>query len=279
MEAKPGGRLATVWHLVRRVLALYLLVVLVMALLENWLIFIPSPYPAGDWTPPGLAFEDANFEAPDGVRLHGWFVPHERPQAAILFCHGNAGNVTHRVEAIRLLGRVAGASVLCFDYRGYGRSEGRPSEAGVLADARAARVWLARRAGIVEKDVVLMGESIGGAVAVDLAADGARALILESTFDSLPNVAACHFPWLPVRWIMRTQLDSASKIGRYHGPLLQSHGDPDTIVPYRFGQRLFEAANEPKHFMTFPGVDHNDPRPPDWYRAIREFLAKLPKEG
>jgi fermentation-respiration switch protein FrsA (DUF1100 family) len=167
-----------------------------------------------------------------------------------------------------------------FDYRGYGRSAGSPSEAGVLADARAARDWLAKRAQIEPQQVVLMGESLGGAVAVDLAAaDGARALILENSFNSLPDVAAYHFPWLPVRWLMRTRFDSASKIGRYHGPLLQSHGQPDHVVPYAFGVKLFEAANEPKRFITYPGFDHNDGRPPAYFDELRKELEKLKNAG
>ena len=150
-----------------------------------------------------------------------------------------------------MLHRRVGVSVLIFDYRGYGRSEGKPNEAGILADARAARAWLADREKIAEADVVLMGESIGGAVAVDLAArDGARALVLESTFNSLPDVAAYHYPWLPVRWAMRTRLDSAAKIGNYHGPLLASRtATPTRSCRLRFGRRLFEAANEPKQFL------------------------------
>ena len=169
-----------------------------------------------------------------------------------------------------------GASVLIFDYRGYGRSEGRPSEAGVLADARAARSWLAAREKIAAKtDWCCMGESLGGAVAVDLAAaDGARALVLESTFSSLPDVAAHHYPWLPVHWLMRTRLDSRAKIAAYHGPLLESHGRPDTIIPFALGRRLFEAANEPKQFFTIPDRDHNDPRPDEYYDALAKFLAK-----
>ena len=121
--------------------------------------------------------------------------------------------------------------------------------------------------------MVLLGESIGGAVAVDLAArDGAKALVLESTFDRLPDVAAYHVPWLPVRWLMQTRLDSAAEIGKYHGPLFQVHGDADTIVPLEFGQRLFAAANEPKHFMLLPGHDHNDPMPTGYYFALAAFL-------
>ncbi len=171
-----------------------------------------------------------------------------------------------------------GASVLVFDYRGYGRSEGTPNEAGILADARAARAWLAGRAGIQADQVVLLGESLGGGVQVDLAAsDGARGLILLGTFSSLPDVAAAHYPWwLPVRLLMRTRLDSLAKIGRYHGPLLQIHGDHDSIVPLACARRLFEAANEPKELVVIGGGDHNDPLSPRALQAIDQFLERLP---
>jgi uncharacterized protein len=220
-----------------------------------------------------LPFEDAWFQAADGTRLHGWYVPKTDARAAVLFCHGNAGNITHRADILNTLHRHVGVSTLIFDYRGYGHSEGKPNEAGLLADARAARRWLADREKIAEADVVLMGESIGGAVAVDLAArDGARALVLESTFNNLPDVAAYHYPWLPVRWAMRTRLDSEHKIGDYHGPLLQSHGDADTIVPLQFGRRLFDTANQPKQFLLYRGHDHNDPMPLEYYDRLAAFL-------
>ena len=152
----------------------YLLMVAVAMSLENSLIFFPIKYPEGYWHPPGLRFEDAWFDAADGVRLHGWYVPKENARGPVLFCHGNGGNITHRIDSLQILNRRAGVSVLIFDYRGYGRSEGTPNEAGVLADARAARAWLAKREKIAETDVVMMGESLGGGVAVDLAArDGA----------------------------------------------------------------------------------------------------------
>ena len=131
----------------------------------------PSRYPAGDWQPAGLAFEDAWFTAKDGTRLHGWYVPHPQPRAVVLFCHGNGGNVALWADVLRILHDRMGVTAMGFDYRGYGRSEGTPSEAGVLADARAARTWLAQRAGIAENQIVLMGRSLGGAVAVDLAAE------------------------------------------------------------------------------------------------------------
>jgi len=258
------------------ILIAWLIVVAVSMIFEESLIFFPMRYPEGDWKPLGLPFEDAWFHADDGVRLHGWYAASDQPRAVVLFCHGNAGNVTHRAEQMRVLRELAGVSVLVFDYRGYGRSDGKPNETGLRADARAARAWLAQRAGIPESEIVVIGRSVGGAVAVDLAArDGARALVLESTFTSIPDMAARHYPWLPVGRLLRNRFDSLAKIGDYHGPLLQSHGNADTIFPYRFGQGLFDAANEPKTFITLPGSDHNDPQNRQYYAALIEFLDVL----
>jgi fermentation-respiration switch protein FrsA (DUF1100 family) len=266
------------WRLVRPALVIYLFAVVLLMWFEESLIFIPSKYPEGRWTPPpDLPVEDVWFHAEDGVKLHGWYAPHPRPRAVILFCNGNAGNLSHRIDIVRALYGAADASVLVFDYRGYGRSEGSPRESGILADGRAARAFLAEKAQVAPDRVVLMGESLGGAVAVDLAADGgARALILEHTFDAMPNVAAHHYPLFPVRWLMRTHFDSASKIGRYHGPLLMTHGTADTIVPLTFGRSLFERANPPKQFLEIPGADHNDPMGRAYYEAIDRFLRDAP---
>jgi len=265
------------WRVVRIALVVCLGVVLLAMIFEDQLIFAPSKFPEGNWRPSGLNQEDARFQSADHTKLHGWYIAHKNPRAFVVFCHGNAGNITHREHILRSLRDVVGVSVLIFDYRGYGRSEGKPNEAGILADARAARRWLAKRAGVVEKQIVLMGESLGGAVAVDLAADGgARGLILESTFTSLPDVAAYHYPWLPVRWFLHTKLNAAQSIKRYHGPLLQTHGDRDRIVPYQIGRRLFEAANGPKQFITIPGGDHNDLRDRAYYEKVRAFVEGLP---
>jgi fermentation-respiration switch protein FrsA (DUF1100 family) len=255
-----------------------LLAVIAVGLLmafEDSLIFFPSPYPEGDWNPGGLPIEDAWFEAPDATRLHGWFIPHPAPRAVVLFAHGNAGNVTHRIDALHRLWELE-LSVLIFDYRGYGRSAGRPNEQGILADARAARQWLSGRAGVDGRQIVLLGESIGGAVAVDLASrDGARGLILESAFTSIPDVAAHHYWFLPVRRFMRTRLNSFEKIPHYRGPLLMCHGDVDQIVPIALGQRLFDAANPPKRMVRLVGHHHNDPLPREWYVALDEFIDGL----
>lgn len=248
------------------------------AAIENRIVFFPHPYPIGDWTPDPRV-EDVFVETPDGVRLHGWLAEpgHGPPRAVVLYNHGNGRNVTARRHVLELFRDRLNATVLVFDYRGYGRSTGRPTEAGVLADARAARRWLAVRAGVREADVVLAGHSLGGGVAVDLAAaDGARGLILEGTFTNLPDVAAAHAPLLPVRAVMQARLDSAAKIGAYSGPLLQVHGDADGVVPYELGRRLFAAANEPKQFVTVPGGDHNHLYTPEYVRALDEFLGTLP---
>jgi hypothetical protein len=264
------------WRILRDVLIACLSVVVILMFLEDSMIFYPSRYPEGVWQPAGLAFENVEFSSADGTSLHGWYVARAKPRGVVLFCHGNAGNITHREPMLRRLHDIAHVTVFIFDYRGYGRSKGKPAEAGVLADARAARAWLARREAVAEDRLIVMGESLGGAVAVDLAAEnGARGLVLESTFTSLRDVAAHHFPWLPVRLLMHTRLDSAAKIKNYHGPLLQSHGDRDTIVPYKFGRRLFEAANEPKQFITFPGGDHNDLRGQAYYEKLGQFAAGL----
>src|SRR5262249_10423890 len=157
-----------------------------LAALERSMIYCPAPYPQGDWDAADLIHEDAWFQSQDGTRLHGWFCPAQNPRAVVLYTHGNAGNVAGLKWTARLLQEKLRVSVLVFDYRGYGRSAGTPSEEGILADARAARRWLAARTGVAERDLVLLGRSLGGAVAVDLAArDGARGLILENTFTSM----------------------------------------------------------------------------------------------
>jgi len=256
----------------------YLVILLWMLIIENSLVYFPDRFPEGDWQPWGLQFEDAEFRAADGTRLHGWHVPHVEARAVVLYAHGNAGNLSHRADILRRLHDDVGVSVLIFDYRGYGKSEGSPTEAGLLDDARAARAWLAERAGVAPGDIVLLGRSLGGGVAVDLAArDGARGLVLESTFTSLPDVAQTHYPWLPVKLLMRNRFDSAAKIGDYHGPLLQSHGTADRIIPYTFGRALFERSNQPKQFIDLSGADHNDPQPAEYYRTLAAFIEELPK--
>lgn len=246
-----------------------------VAAIEHRLAFVPVRYPLGDWSPEEVEPEDAWFTAADGTKLHGWYVEHPQPRAVVLFCHGNAGNVTFLASMLEGLRRWQNVSVLAFDYRGYGRSGGRPSEAGLLQDARAARRWLARRAGVAEEDIVLMGQSLGGAVAIDLARDGARGLILASTFRSFPDVAQSHVS-IPVKSLTTLQFNSLEKIQSFHGPVLISHGDADEIVPFEHGQALFEAVPGQKRFVRIPKGRHNDPLPKEYWEALERFLAELP---
>ncbi|WP_417385540.1 alpha/beta hydrolase [Gimesia sp.] len=247
---------------------------------ERALVYQPRPFPEPDSLPENLPFEDAWFEAEDGTRLHGWYLGHPKPRAVALFCHGNAGNIVSRGETLKILQERHGLAVMTFDYRGYGKSEGKPSERGILQDARAARAWLASRAGVEETEIVLMGRSLGGAVAVDLAAeDGARGLVLASTFSSLPDAAAYHVPWIFPSLNMTQRLNSAGKIGNYSGPLLQSHGDKDQLIPIELGRKLFDAAGGPKRFIVIPGAGHNDPQPEEYRRIFDEFIASLPPAG
>ena len=244
--------------------------------LDELLLFYPSKYPDGDWKPKGLSFEDVWFKAEDATRLHGWYCPCDKPRAILLFAHGNAGNLSQRNGLMQYFQKQLRVTALIFDYRGYGRSDGVPTVEGAFQDARAARTLLARLAAVPESQVVLMGRSLGGAVVIQLAAESpARGLILESTFSSFKDVAAHHYPRLA--WLVPTsKLDSLTQIKRYKGPLLQSHGDADGTVPYSHGLKLFQAANDPKWWITIHGGDHNSPRSSDYYRQLDRFLDDLP---
>ncbi len=266
------------WRVVRLLLIAYLLIIVMFSAFERWLVY-PAPPPNGaDWVAAGLPHEDVEFFADDGTKLHGWYVPHPNPRAIVLFSHGNGEHVARTAPTLALLRERAGVSVFAWDYRGYGKSEGKPAEANLLTDARAAQLWLAKREGARPEDVVLYGRSLGGAVSVGLAAEHAvRGMVLERTFADIVDTAAHHFPWLPVRWIMRNRFPSIERITAFKGPLLMSHGTADRIVPFEMGKRLYDAATTPhKRFFVVEGGDHNGPQPDDFYRALGEFLDALP---
>jgi pimeloyl-ACP methyl ester carboxylesterase len=204
----------------------------------------------------GIRAETLWLRAEDGVRLHGFWLPAEGETRAILMLHGNAGNASHRLPRADALRRL-GAHVLLLDYRGYGLSDGSPGEPGCYADARAALALLAE-SGIPASRVVVFGHSLGGAIAVDLAADRALAgLVLESTFSSLADVAR-RFAGPLGSWLLHGRFDSRAKIGRLRAPLLQLHGDRDDLVRIEAGRALFAAAPAPKRFETLVGAGHND---------------------
>jgi fermentation-respiration switch protein FrsA (DUF1100 family) len=245
--------------------------------LDELLLFQPTKFPKGDWQPAGLEFADAWMTSADGTIIHGWYCPAENPKAVVLYCHGNGGNLAGRASSLKFLQEQMGVSVLIFDYRGYGRSEGKATVAGAFADASAARTELAKLANVNESDIVLMGRSLGGAIAIQLAADAPpRGLIVESSFSSLREAASEHFPKLA--WLVpKNKLDSAQAIPEIQCPLLQSHGDADRVISYESGRRLFAAAKHPKHFVTLAGIGHNDRPTREYYDAMADFLHALPK--
>lgn len=249
----------------------------VLGRLVDRMIFYPERGAAMRPSDLGIAGENAHIVTEDGVNIHAFFLPNQGATRAILFLHGNAGNASHRLPNAAMLAQL-GTHVLLLDYRGYGLSEGRPSEAGVYADARAGLDHIARNIGIPERRTVIFGRSLGGAVAVDLAQDRDLAgVILESTF---PSVAAMVESQMgrPIAWAMGSRFDSERKIRRVRAPLLFFHGDRDEIVPYALGRRLFAVAPEPREFETIHGAGHNDTvevggRP--YFERIGRFLDEV----
>ncbi|MEN1680974.1 MAG: alpha/beta hydrolase [Planctomycetota bacterium] len=256
----------------------YLVVVLLMTFLERWLVYPAPPLARSDWTTEGTAIEEVEFASADGTKLHGWLVETDNADHAIVYFHGNGEQVADNGDLVEYYADRFNATVLVFDYRGYGYSEGKPNEKGVVQDGLAAQRWLAERTGREPGNVVLVGRSIGGGVAVACAAElGAKALVLQSTFSRLTDAAAHHYPWLPVRLAMRNRYDSVKRIAQYDGPLLQSHGTKDFVVPLELGRRLYDAApGEQKRFIEFRGGGHNDPQPPAYYDQLAAFLDELP---
>jgi len=205
----------------------------------------------------GLDFESVDFETADGVKLCGWYIPSKTARAVVLFCHGNAGNISHRLESIQIFHRL-GLDVFIFDYRGYGQSEGKPTEHGTYQDAEAAWRYLVETHQVNPSQVVFFGRSLGGAVASWLAqSHRPRALILESTFTSVPDIAATLYPYLPVRFLSRFQYGTAEYLGRIECPVLIVHSRDDEIMPFSHGRQLFEMAREPKEFLEISGT-HNE---------------------
>ncbi len=225
----------------------------------------------------GLKFEEFRVPAGDGPMIHGWFVELKPESPVVLLSHGNAGNISHRMDKLKLL-REAGASVLLYDYRGYGLSTGSPSEQGTYRDGEAAYRWLTDQRRLDPGRVVFMGESLGGAVAAELALRHAGAgLILESCFTSIPDMARAVFPWLPLARLARFRYDSLAKLPGVRAPVLVLHSPQDDIVPFEMGRRLFAAASEPKAFAELKG-DHNEgflESGPLYTEPIRKFLGSI----
>lgn len=244
---------------------------------QHRLLYLPNmPARALVTTPAsyGLAYENVRFDTEDGVSLHGWFLPVPGATRTVLFFHGNAGNISHRLDSLAVFVRL-GLQVLIIDYRGYGESSGKPSEAGTYRDATAAWHYLTVTRGMAGEDIVLFGRSLGGAVAVELAGRvDAGALIVESSFTSVPEMAAKLYPFLPVRWLARLRYPSLERIGGVQCPVLVLHSRNDEIIPFSHGQSLYQAAAQPKAFFVMNG-GHNDgffASGAAYERALDDFL-------
>lgn len=252
-----------------------------VVLAEKKIIFHPYKYPEGIWDPEsyGLRVEDVFFQSEDGVKLHGWYVPENGAMDTLIWFHGNAGNLSHRLDHILRL-RALKLNVFIFDYRGYGKSEGEPDEEGIYRDSRAAYRALVSEKNISPGRLFLYGQSLGGACAIETALSyPAAGLILEAAFTSAAEMAGKIFPVLPVGSLIRSKFDSLARIPLVTIPKLFLHGDRDEIVPYEMGRKLFEAAKEPKEFHDIPGAGHNDPYLVGgavYYGAIERFIAKIP---
>jgi fermentation-respiration switch protein FrsA (DUF1100 family) len=238
----------------------YVLLVAFVYVFQSRLIYFPDiPGRTLTATPAeiGLPFEEALIKTADGIGLHGWLVPAGTDAPVVLFCHGNAGNISHRLDHLKLLHDM-GLAVLLFDYRGYGKSEGAPDETGTYRDAQAAWEFLTRSKGVNPAHIVIFGESLGGAIAAHLAKDvgSAGALILASTFTSAPDLASQFYWYLPVRLLARFEYPTAEYVSHVRAPTLILHSRDDEIVPFAQGRKIFERAAGPKAFVEISG-DHN----------------------
>lgn len=223
---------------------------------QGRLVFYPEKVLTAEPRDIGLAFEEVWIETPDAVTIHGWYVPHAAPRATTLFLHGNAGNISHRLDTLRTLHEL-GLAVLIIDYRGYGQSEGRPSEQGTYLDAEAAWRHLTDTLSISPEEIIVMGRSLGAAIAIQLAERHTPGmLVAESAFTSIPAMAKRLYPYLPVRLISRIQYPSIERIANVRCPVLVVHSPEDEIIPFEFGEALYARASSPKRFLRILG-DHN----------------------
>jgi uncharacterized protein len=264
------------WKTVRCGIIAYVSVVVLLLLFENRLV-----YPLEAWDP-RVGFGDESsllevyFSATDGVKLHALYRRHNRPRVVILYLHGNGGNIGHRAGLLRFLSSEYEAAVLGVSYRGYGKSEGSPTENGLSLDAEAALEYLLKKERVEVDRVLIVSRSIGAAIGLKLAIDRCvPAICIESSFTSLPDVAARQYPWFPVRLLMTNQFPSVSRIRHYRGRLLQSHGSHDELVPFSMGQELYKAATCTKEFYGIPNGTHNSPQSGEYYSRMDTLIRQV----
>jgi fermentation-respiration switch protein FrsA (DUF1100 family) len=230
-----------------------------VSLLDQFFVYHPEPWKDQDWkVRSGVPLEDVWFQSGDGTKLFGWYVEAQADRPVILWCHGNAGNIINRLENLRELYRI-GLSVFIFDYRGYGRSQGKPSEEGLYQDALGAYDYLTRTRMIRPERIVVFGRSLGAAVAGEVAVQKpAAGLILESAFPSIGAVAKFHYGGVPVHWLLGANFALIDRLPQLSLPKLIIHGEKDDIIPLELGRQVFEAAKPPKSFYVIEGADHNN---------------------
>ncbi len=239
------------------VVSVYVILVIIVWFFQSHLIYFPEREISMTPDQIRLPYEEISFEASDGVKLSGWFIPAENSRGVVLFCHGNAGNISHRLESIRIFHDL-GLSVFIFDYRGYGKSGGEPSEKGTYLDVEAAWDYLVENRQADPAGIIIFGRSLGGAVASWLAkARTPCALIVESTFTSIPDIGAETYPFLPVRLMSRFDYSTVDHIHDVTCPVLIVHSCDDELISFNHGLKIFEAANEPKDLLEISG-SHND---------------------
>jgi len=262
--------------LVSTVAGLYVAVCAAAFLAQRHLVYFPGAAPPVDPSAAGLAFEERGLTTADGLRLHAWWVRAADPQGVVIVCHGNAGSIAQRLHLARAFVSM-GLDVLLFDYRGYGRSQGRPGEEGTYLDAEAAYDLVRGELGAPPERIVLYGESLGAAVAAELAGRrAAAALVLESGFTSLPDLGAEIYPWLPVRLLARLRYATAEKLARVDQPVLIVHSPADDIVPFAHAERLRSAAGPDAALIETSG-GHNDggfALDPHALEQVRDFVRR-----
>lgn len=250
-----------------------------MSLFDQLFVYHPAPWQDRDWVRfSGLPLEDVWFQATDGTRLFGWYVEARADRPVMLWCHGNAGNIIHRLDNLKYLHQL-GLSVFLFDYRGYGRSQDRwPSEEGLYRDALGAYDYVRQTRSVHARRIVLFGRSLGASVAGELAVQRpASALILESSFPSVEAVAKFHYGGLPVHWLIGAEFRLIDRLPRLSLPKLIIHGDKDEIIPIELGRQVFDAASEPKEWYVVRGADHNNTHQVGgerYFRRLTEFVKK-----
>ena len=271
-----------VWIVIGTVAALYGVACLALWLAQERLVYFPGAPPATEPKDHGLPGEALFLKTSDGVRLYAWIVRADRPRGAVLYLHGNAGSVEDRVEQARAL-RAMGFTTLLVDYRGYGASEGRPSEDGTYRDAETGYEHLVRAEGFEPGRIALFGESLGGGPAIELARrKPCGTVILQGVFTSIPDMGSKLYPWLPVRMLARVRYDNLAKIAQVPAPLLVLHSRQDEIVPFAHGEALVAAALPPKRFVAMEGshVDAAFHARPEWTQAVEGALdAMLRRKG